>query len=273
MSESDDIQDAVEKETKDADAKLGRTMRQGRLPVPYISEPVSIEVKNLVVGQQPRRQIALGEPEGLVRAVGNLGKEVQGIIWNEDRLHLVLKGGDELRFEPEMIPTAGIFFRRKPRSRYEDSDDKHQGPIVWEGDYEAVQFTKRAFVRFLKENAAAFDAEFRDAVKELKVSQVTTVRQEMMDDDSDNERTMREDAKFTNVPKRFSMTLPLAEGWTARLDFETDTVQLEGHGRGTMGVELTCVNARQVRREMMESILARLPETIPRYYGAMKVLG
>src|SRR2546423_521655 len=75
--------------------------------------PFALEVKTLIVGAQPRRQIALGDPDGLVRAVGNLASEVRGIVWNEDKLHLILSGGDELRFEPEMLPAAGIFFRRK----------------------------------------------------------------------------------------------------------------------------------------------------------------
>jgi len=233
--------------------------------------PVGIEVKTLIVGAQPRTQIALGDPTSFTLAITRLAERVRGIVWNEDRIHLILDGsGMEVRFDPEMLPSAGMFFRRKPKSRYDRDDDDQGGPVAWEGDYEPVIFTKRNFVRFLKENVTTFDPQVADAVKELKVSQVMTVREELMDDETDNVRSVSEDAQFTNVPRRFTMTMPLAEGWSAELALETEPCRVDG-GRGKLGIKVVCANARKIRRDLMEHVLASVSKDIPRYYGAMKI--
>lgn len=238
--------------------------------------PSIIKIENLVVSQLPRQDIALGDARSLVQVFDKLKHRVEGIIWNEDRIEFITSDrSTRIMFAPELTPEAQLFFQRKrPHvNRYEDEDCSQMDRLThfYEGDYEPVAFSKRRLLKFLKEHVTLFPKEIQEAIKNLKVSQIATVSEQLMDEDSDNLRSVSENQVITNLPNTFTMTLPITEGQTAEIDLEATPCKTEN--RGGMGIELQCTNARQVMRELMQHVLAQLPPEIPRYYGARRLSG
>lgn len=229
----------------------------------------SIEVRNLIVGSAKERNLIVGSIDSLVSIVKN--EPAKGVFWNEDGMAIVLADRSQMiRYDPELDPVTELFFSR---ARKKARNDGEGGSLLtWEGDYEPVIFKKADFLKWVRLHADQIPQEVVDNVKSLKIKMATNVSEDIIDEDL--ERKVEDTIQSTNVPKRFSMTLPLTENINGELDFECEiTILRDQYDRptGKRGVLLRCVNARQVKRDMMKGILSMLPDGIPQYYGRVAV--
>jgi len=235
---------------------------------------VAIEVKNLVVAPIPRTHLQLGDVPSLASVVERAADRIRAIVWNEETLTLDVDDlSREIHFQPELKPSAAMFFTRE--NKRENVGFGEKGARIWEGDFEPVKFGKRNFLKFIKAHMTQFPTDVAESLKNLKMSQITTSDETLLDDESDNERRVEEQIERTNVPKTFTAMIPIAENFEAELHFETKVYkERDSYGnRGQVVVEVRCLNARQVLRDMMEGILAQLPSEIPRLYGSLSTLG
>lgn len=233
--------------------------------------PAQIEIKNLVVSPLPMKHILLGDPEGLVKMVGNRD-DVEGILWSEGAICVMVDGNTQLTFKPELYPQAQMFFGREEKRR--NMYDEDAGVRVWEGEFEPVQFLKKHFLKFLEKYSNQIPEEVVKAIKKLRVTEKREEKSEMLDLEGDRSVTTEYEEKSTNLPREFTLEIPISHNFVGELHFEatvkkkTDTY---GHEKKGKIIEVRCTNAREVLRDMMKNIVNQLPENIPRYYGALRV--
>jgi len=226
-----------------------------------------IEVKNLIVSPAPMRRIRLGTVESMLAAVSDPRNEVKAVVWNERRIHLVTGNGMDISFKPIFDRSTTVFFNPREerlRAGWGDPDD---GKLVWEGEYEPVLFSKTSLLRYLKQYSDCFDERIQQAVRELKVRASASSKEIMLDDVGEASRTVEEVTSTSNIPREFSASLPLFDGIRVEVVFEAS---IKKKDKKTL-IELQCTNAKEVMRQAMEGVLARLPEGLPAYYGDMRV--
>lgn len=237
-------------------------------------DPVTIEVKNLIVDALPRIQLALGDIGSLAALVDQARDTVKGVVWNETRITLMTDNpAKEISYEPELHPAAEMFFQRE--NKRERAGLMEVGPRVWEGDYEPVHFQKKDLLKFLRSRDAIFPTEVEEALKNLKIRETKATDEIMLSLEEESTRTVEEEAKVTNLPKNFTVEMPVAEGYSASFILEAAVVQLKDeYNRAVKGrvIELRCTNTRQIKRDLMKHMMDQLPPEIPRYYGAMRVV-
>ena len=245
--------------------------------IPTVKEILNqpqVNIHSLVVSPMPRLELALGNSDSFVRMVKSLGPKVKAVIWNESGIALLMDDRTTLvGFIPELRPEAAMFFERHEK-RSRDRDDSEIK--VWEGEYAPIQFTKRNLIKFVEKYSAQIDGgkDLTQAVKKMNVKQLVAEQSEMLDDVSDNNRTMIEESLTTNVPSSFKMRMNLAENLIGELTFQVDVAKKkDNYGNDTKdwALVLRCVNGREVMQATMNKIIDRLPEDIPRYYGAMRI--
>ncbi len=234
-----------------------------------------IEVKNLIVDALPRTQLALGDIGSLAALVDQAKETVKGVVWNETRITLMTDNpSKEISYEPELHPAAEMFFQRE--SKRERAGLMEVGPRVWEGDYEPVHFQKKDLLKFLRSRDAIFPTEVEEALKNLKIRETKATDEIMLSLEEESTRTVEEEAKVTNLPKNFTVEMPVAEGYSASFILEAAVVQLKDEynrlAKGGRVIELRCTNTRQIKRDLMKHMMDQLPPEIPRYYGAMRVV-
>lgn len=232
----------------------------------------AIEIRNLIVAPMARVQTMVSDVESLLRIAEWEGNRLKTIVWNEESITLVADATRELRYVPELNPTVAMFFERDQKR--EPGELFQKGVRIWEGDYEPVKFAKRRLIQYLKQHATVFDPEVQDAVRQLKVTKTEKLEAMMLDEDSDDESSMKERTN-TNLPKRFRATIPLADGLTESLEFEAEPVKAKNdYGREVdkYVIQVRCLNAREALRSMMSKILERLPADVPRLYGRVRVV-
>jgi hypothetical protein len=232
------------------------------------SGDVSIRAQRVIMAPQPRLNLALGDIQSLNEVTKAL-KPV-GIVWNEQQINLMTRDRTSyVVFKPELNQAAAMFFDAEGKKKNGISEFS---PSVWEGEFEPIVFTKRNLIKFLKTYKAAFPQELQDAIKNMKVTETKAQGEEMLDLESDDQRTVLEERTQTNIPKKFFVHLQLTKEISADLELEAGVAKLKDrydNDTGKNGIELRCINGRQVMRDMMENYLAQLPENIPRYYGKM----
>jgi len=231
-------------------------------------ELMSIEVKNLIVSSVPKQEIVLGSPADIV-SITKSRTDVKAIIWSEEELSLMLEDrATAIRFEPEIDPMTREFFTREKKSHYNDFGDI--GTLVWEGDYNPVRFTKANLLKFIATYEADVPQEVKDAIKALKIKQTTKTDSILISDgdEGEGERTVDEERMVTNLPKKFALTMPIAHGVSANLEFEAKVIR-DNYGKGRPTIELRCTNGRQVLQNLMQGIVEQFPESIPKYYGRL----
>lgn len=236
-----------------------------------------VEIRNLFVDSLPRVILNPGDITSL-REILAKTEGIKAIIWNEERISLMAdRPGLDITYAPELHPSVAIFFGRS------DENPRHSDPFtgkmperVWEGDYEPVTFSKRALLKYLRYHSAIFPPTMEDAIKNLKVSQMETSEEILLDEHSDDERTIRENRTQTNVPNLFTVQVPLTEGYIAELVFESAVVLLKdryGNAReNKRGIQLRLTNGREVKRQLMDYLLGQLPSDYPRYYGKIAIV-
>jgi len=173
-----------------------------------------------------------------------------------------------IRFEPEIDQMTREFFQREKKSHYNDYSDI--GTLVWEGDYQPVRFTKANLLKFIATYEADVPQEVKDAIKALKIKQTTKTDSILISDgdDGEGERTTDEEKVVTNLPKKFALTMPIAHGVSANLEFDAKVVR-DNYGKGRPTIELRCTNGRQVLQDLMQGIVSQFPAHVPRYYGRL----
>ena len=236
-----------------------------------MDETRTIEIKNLVVSPMPRLDVALGTSDSFIRMTKETPM-VQGVIWNERCISLMTNDrSTSIMFAPELRPEAAMFFEHHDK-RTRDEDKMR----IWEGDYAPVQFTKRDLVKFLSKYSAVIDGakETIDAVKKMSVKEMLQQNDEMLELDSNNQRTVIEETVTSNIPKSFKMRMNLAENFTGELHFQVEIARKKDrYDQPTKDfcLVLRCTNAREVMQNMMQLIVNQLPQEIPRYYGAVQL--
>lgn len=233
----------------------------------------TIEIKNLVVSPMPRLDVALGTSESFVRMTEETSN-VKAVIWNEGGISLLTDDrSTSITFFPELRPEAAMFFGKHDKKQADRDGNEIK---VWEGDYQPVQFSKRNLIKFIEKYSAVIEGakEVSEAVKKMNVKEVLSQNMEMLDMDSDNVRSVVEETVTSNVPKAFKMNMNLAENIISELHFQVDLARKEdryGNPTKDFCLVLRCTNAREIMRDMMFGIVSQLPESLPKYYGAMRL--
>ncbi len=234
----------------------------------------SVEVKTLIVGAAPRLRVLAGESRGFVDLVARTPR-IEAVMWNEHRISVVTGDpGRELHFQPEIDPETARFLQREEKREGAGFGDP--GFSVWEGEYEPVIFTKRALVRFITDHSQG-NPDLEAAVKQLRIRETTTTEETMLELDTDNVRRLQEERAETNIPKEFELTMPVTEGIQARVKFRAelfrpDASDYTARNDKVKRIAVRAVNGRSIMRDMMMGILARLPPSVPCYYGSAKML-
>jgi hypothetical protein len=207
-------------------------------------------------------KVHLGDADFFGRYVATR-QDAIAVVWNESGARVLLRDSSHvLTYRPEITSDAEQFFSREEK-RHQQPDGS-LGPKVWEGDFEPVQFTRAKLRRFLEAHATDVPDDVVRGLARLKLD--TT---EVESDAEDGYAQVR--SQRSTFPKEITVNLELMPGTVVPLRFETQTCSLDGQfGRrtGVMGIELRCLNAREVLRDAIGIALSRLPPELPRYYGA-----
>ncbi len=213
------------------------------------------------VAPPPLMKVHLGDADSFGRYVATRD-DATAAVWNESGVRVLLRDQSHiLTYQPEVTEEAAQFFKREEK-RHAQTDGA-PGPKVWEGDFEPVQFTRAKLRRFLEAHATNVP---EDVVRGLARLKLDTM--EVESDEEDGYAQVR--SQRSTFPKEITVNLELMPGTSAQLKFETRICSMDGQfGRrsGVMGIELRCVNARDVLRDAMNLALSRLPPELPRYYG------
>lgn len=231
---------------------------------------VSIEVRNLTVGALARERLLLGDVASLTSYAKKYAVGIRAIVWNEEGIRLVMDDkGSEVAYLPEFFPETAMFLSREHKRERRD-----EGNRVWQGEFEPVLFAKKDLVKFLK-NHSKGDAKLLESIRELKVTTRHEESETMLDLESDDVRRVEEETEVSNVPRHFSLQMPVTEDIDSTFEFEAsiyrpeDPYERRAEAK-TKRIAVRAVNARPVLRAVVESVMARLPKEIPRYYGAFR---
>lgn len=221
---------------------------------------------------RPMMAINCGDPQGFVRMTHEQNG-VRGIMWSETDVALILDDRHTvIRYSPEMHPHSALFFE-KSNKRTNDDDNLQ----VWEGEFKPVQFTKQNLLKFLKMvEIADVPKDVIDAIRNMKVSE-RKKQEDSISLDEDTTKMVYEESLSTNIPKRFSLMLPVSEEYIGKFEFEAQVAKKKdrygSEDPHKKVIELRCLNGQQVLRDRMTQILNQLPPEIPKYYGRMLVSG
>ena len=244
----------------------------------------AVEIQNLIVSSPKWAQIRIGSFESLVKASRDM-KELTSVVWNEESIVLFDKNMTRVvSFTPEINQSISMFFRREEKRENKSLFGMETGRRVWQGDYEPILFSKSNLLKFLKMYAKSDSTPLIQSVKEMKVTERHTRTEQMISlDDDENFQAVEEQIKETNVPRRFSLDLPLVENFSGesvlvKLDFEANVIDKSEiddswSNRDKKGkvIQLRCTNARRVMFDTMKAYVESLPETYPKYYGKCEI--
>jgi hypothetical protein len=188
---------------------------------------------------------------------------IKAAVWNEKGITIALSDRYTIvKYEPPIHENARIFFETKRLS------DRR-----WTGSYEPVQFAKKDLIRFLKEsNIVGGTKEVIDAVQNLKLRESYSESTMISLEEDESSSTVEESFK-TNVPKKFSVNMPVTPDFTGEFKFEVqvDKPSDKNASPSQRKISLLCTNPLEVQRAAVEHVLCRLPKEIPRIYGEMKI--
>ena len=211
--------------------------------------------------------ISFGESAGIIDYCQKSVNEVKEIYWNEEYLAARTTRGEIIRFQPELNADIEMFFMRKRNRR-----DDNTGYVVWDGDYERAKFTKKSLLEWLSRHTEELDEDVRNAIRDMRVSERLDTQNISL---GDVERTTEEEEMKTSIPKHFKAHTIIAENWYAEMHFKAFVARNTddyGHVQKGYNIVLELENARQIKRDLMQFVLGKIPESIPKYYGKLKVL-
>ncbi len=211
--------------------------------------------------------ISFGESAGIIDYCQKSVNEVKEIYWNEEYLAARTARGEIIRFQPELNADIEMFFTRKRNRR-----DDNTGYVVWDGDYERAKFTKKSLLEWLSRHTEELDEDVRNAIRDMRVSERLDTQNISL---GDVERTTEEEEMKSSIPKHFKANTIIAENWYAEMHFKAFVARNTddyGHVQKGYNIVLELENARQIKRDLMRFVLGKIPESIPKYYGKLKVL-
>jgi hypothetical protein len=211
--------------------------------------------------------ISFGESAGIIDYCQKSVNEVKEIYWNEEYLAARTARGEIIRFQPELNADIEMFFTRKRNRR-----DDNTGYVVWDGDYERAKFTKKSLLEWLSRHTEELDEDVRNAIRDMRVSERLDTQNISL---GDVERTTEEEEMKSSIPKHFKANTIIAENWYAEMHFKAFVARNTddyGHVQKGYNIVLELENARQIKRDLMQFVLGKIPESIPKYYGKLKVL-
>lgn len=235
---------------------------------------VSIEVRNLSVGSLSREHLTFGDTSGLVEFSEARADDIRAVVWNEGEIRLVMNDrSTEVVFRPEVYPETDMFLSREHK-REKNGYGGPSGNRVWQGEYEPVLFAKKDLLKFLAAHTTGGDEGVLASIKNLRVTKHRDESEEMLDPETDDVRRVETETESTNIPRHFSLTMPVSEDVDAVFEFEAclykpddeDPYQVRREAQHKR-IAVRAVNARPVLRGLMKDILKRLPARVPRYYG------
>jgi hypothetical protein len=239
-----------------------------------------IQVENLVVNPRTKREIAIGDADSFLRVTKDT-RGISAILWNEEGITLMTKDYSTIiTFRPELNQSVTMFFMREHKRENVSFFGEQTGMRVWEGDFEPIKFSKGNLVKFLKKYTLKENTELMNAIKEMKITERKSRTETMIDlNEEDNFQAVEEQVKSTNIPANFTLEVPLIENPLEQayvsLEFEAKVVENEDRysdrDKGKKYIQLRCINARQVLKQMMQDYVNRLPKGIPRYYGRLNL--
>lgn len=234
------------------------------------NQPAVIRERTIIVAQPERRALqaaAFGDSDGITRwCAANTGA-IDCVFWNEEALYVKTRDGTLIRFQPEIEPDVRQFFQRAER-RYDPIND---WKMVWAGDYEEVKFSKKSLLEFLKRHAEEFSPDVKGQIQEMRVTEKLDTNSISLSEDSEKEEEII--TNQTSIPKEFTALMRISEGFSAEMKFKARIKRnTNEYGRPEKGyaIFLELANARQVRRQLMSSVLQRLPSGVNVYYGKLE---
>jgi hypothetical protein len=247
--------------------------QDGELTTAHKGQPVSIEVRTLVVGGTSRKSLRFGDTAGLASYAKRNEPAIECVVWNELGLHLVMNGGAvEVSYIPEVYPETAMFLSRE-HTREKVGFGGPEGKRVWQGEFEPVLFAKKDLVKFLKNHTTGGDQSVLESIKSLRVTQKREETEEMLDVETDDVHRTETETEVTNIPRHFNLTMPVTEGIDAIFEFEAALHKPDPYDYSARReaqhkrIAVRAVNARPVLRDVMKNVLERLPLNVPKYYG------
>jgi len=237
-----------------------------------------VTVENLVVNPKTRREIAIGNIESFQKITNDISN-ISSILWNEEGITLITTDYSTIvTFRPELNPSVSMFFTRSERRESTSLFGKQTGMRVWEGDFEPVKFTKGNLLKFLQQYTIKDKSGLMNSIKEMKIVERHTQTETMIDLDDENYKTEEERTLQTNIPTKFILEVTLMENPYEKvhvsLEFEAKVVENNdpfSTEKRKKYIQLQCVNARQVLRDVIQEYVKRLPPNIPKYYGRLSL--
>jgi hypothetical protein len=243
-----------------------------------------INVDKLSITPAMLQRINVGTVDDFVSVMKNMALtgNILGVTWNEEKISVLTDVPNlVLQFYPEINPGVRVFLHKKEARRYnENFFGNPDGPLIWAGEFEGVQFTKKDLIDFLQTYSSGLPPELLKEIKKTVITERRSEQDEMLDLDGDSTRTTIEESVKTNIPKRFSISMPLiynldgTECISAKLDFEVAVAKkTDDYNRPTKQnvFILRCTNGRRALQGMMHQILESISSEIPKYYGARAV--
>ena len=233
------------------------------------SQIATIKERTIIVAQPERRAlqaVAFGDSDGISRWCSANSNAIDCVFWNEEALSVKTRDGTLIRFQPEIEPDIIQFFHRAER-RYDPVDWK----VVWAGDYEEVKFSKRSLLEFLKRHAEEFSPNVKGQIQEMRVTEKLDTSSISLSEDSEKEEEII--TSQTSIPKEFTALMKISEGFSAEMKFRARIKKnTNEYGKPEKGyaIFLELANARQVRRQLMASVLQELPPAVEKYYGKLE---
>jgi hypothetical protein len=193
----------------------------------------------------------------------NMCAGIKAAVWNEKGIKLVLSDRyTMIKYEPAIHPMAMMFFEEQ--SKYNDQ---------WKGNYKPVIFAKTDLLKFLNEiNVVGGTHEIVEAVKNMKLRE-SRKESEMISLEEDKSTATIEESFETNIPKRFTVNIPVTPDFIGEFHFEVK-VEKPSERSGepkSKRISLNCLNPLEIQRAAVKSVLDALPSEIPRLYGDMKI--
>jgi len=193
----------------------------------------------------------------------NMCAGIKAAVWNEEGIKLVLSDRYTMvKYEPAIHPMADLFFKKQ--SRYDNQ---------WKGNYEPVIFAKTDLLKFLNEvNVVGGTHEIVEAVKNMRLRE-SRKESEMISLEEDKSIATIEESFETNIPKRFTVNIPVTPDFIGEFKFEVK-VEKPSERAGepkSKRISLNCLNPLEIQRAAVKHVLDKLPQEIPRLYGDMKI--
>ena len=237
------------------------------LIIPSVAELMGIS--SVPESNVPVTVLRVGNNMDFIKMAKNSAPKLAGVMWSENCITLVAQNRFVVGcYEPALTPVAKMFFSHENKR---GRDERR----IWEGEFDPVLFTKQNLLKFLKTvEMTNAPREIIEAIRNMKVTEKKEVASTINLNET-SEKTVIEESEETNLPTRFSLTIPVSDDFAGKFDFEAKVVpardRYDNEDKNKKAIELRVINARQVLRARMESIVAQIPAEVPRYYGRMDV--